>query len=182
MELNLRTVVELVEKVIRERGENYMYTNEETYHRVRTCTNVLFDIVDFEGICDVTRKHKKNFRPGCIVGSAILSTGLVDIDWFFYDFRNSPTAENLLEDIRRDFDVTSTGMARDFLSCCQDLQDDSKGYTWKQAYDYAWEQVLSRIDSDFYNESFVHDEGDLEYIQECFGKFRPEEENAAVSS
>ncbi len=185
MELNLRTVVELVEKVIQERGENYVYTNEETYLRSRSCTNVLFDIVDTSGAMDSNSKENKtNFRPGCIVGSAVLAAELMDMDWFFLYIRNNSPFNTILDGVKEEFGVPYTNIAYDFLGYCQERQDSYVGFTWKQAYDYAWEKVLknSLRGRDFYNASFVPDQGDLEYIQELFGDFRPEEKNAAVGS
>src|SRR5690348_5545455 len=178
MELNLRTVVGLVEKVIRERGEPYVYTEEDCYKQSPSCVNVLFDFeYPFTGFYPNDKSNKTNFRPGCIVGSAALATGLMDMDWFFENNLNDSVYGSVLEGIAREFDVKNTRLARNFLGYCQERQDSHVGYTWKQAYDYAWENVLR-----FPLNGLYLDQDDLEYVQECFGKFRPEEENVAVIS
>lgn len=185
MELNLRTVVELVEKVIQERGENYVYVEEENYLQTGGCVNVLYDIINPEVDYGYpsSKDNKTNFRPGCIVGSAALATGLVDLDWFFHMDRNGASYDSILSELEYDFGVPATALATDFLMACQVRQDSSEGYTWKEAYDYAWKRVLwgaatGRTSTWGGNPN----REDLEYIQECFGKFRTEEENAAVSS
>src|SRR5690348_3650979 len=131
MELNLRTVVELVEKVIQERGESYVYIEEDSYKQTKVCSNVLFDIVDPNGLMDPNNTgNKDNFRPGCIVGSVALATDLMDTGWFFHKCRNNSAFNTVLSNIKYDFGVPYTKIAMDFLGYCQERQDSYVGYTW----------------------------------------------------
>lgn len=136
--LNLPDAVRLVDEVVEERGRNYRFTDEPMYRITSACVNVLYDLD--EDSVELTERNntsegKKNFRPGCIVGSAILSTGKVSMNWFFHENLNDGTVFNVSQRLRDLALIDITPLAMRFLRTAQTRQD--AGQTWGDSFDSA---------------------------------------------
>lgn len=180
--LNLRDVVEMVERTI-EGHEDYKYSDEELYVRMKYCVNVLYDMDDYDSDDAFeagNRKGKSNFRPGCLIGTLLINEKIVDMDWFFDTETNGSSFFGLKDDIEEDKGIYFTPIASTFLSRAQGSQDE--GFSWADSYWKAWEGTLNYWMSMYgkmRRDELIQE--DTEYIQSLFGQFRPKEENAVSS-
>lgn len=184
-------VVSLADRQLEIRGADYRYTDEPLYQKNRRCVNVLFDYEDKYinnldsadyNIRDVNKLDgKRNFRPGCLVGSIVLDGTQAGMSWFMQYGRNGSTSGDIIGELGKDFGVTFSPLAATFLRELQSNQDD--GSTWGEAYERAIQWVLRLYcgNSEYYKAT----EKESAWIQYIWGKHPVDlnkEDSAAVSS
>lgn len=181
IEVNLETVVKWAEAEVEKRGGDYNYQSEPLYKKQGSCVNVLFDYdEDAEehqapdwhtrdnAQSIFTKIGKKNFRPGCIVGS-IVTTNLVDQDWIFEKNVNGAGVGELAFALNIDDKAGFTSTATRFMRGAQAAQDGGK--TWSEALMCGWERVFKA----YSNREFCG-ETDMDFAFSIFGQPRPREE------
>jgi hypothetical protein len=187
-------VIDSALSLVQNKGSDYRYTDEPLYQDKRRCVNVLFDYEDkyndakggdypsaSTSVRDVSKLDgKKNFRPGCLVGSIVLDITDADMGWFFQHGRNGRASSETIGDLQVDGLGTFSPLAGVFLRELQSIQDAGK--TWGEAYASAVQHTL-RVYCTSADAYYKPTKGEIRWIQYTFGDHQgPKEDSAAVSS
>jgi len=123
LDLKLDKAVELVEQAIASKPEGYAYKGPDGI-----CMYVDYD----ETYNDSTEEYDRtDFRPGCLVGTAVILGG-IEQDDLLQGTRNQKNCGDLLADLRYSGLLTYDQDAARYLELLQLSQDN--GATWSEAH------------------------------------------------
>lgn len=139
IEINYARALELVDQAIKEKGEDYVYTNDQGQTASSETLISCFNWHETDG----------KMVPGCVVGDALHRAGVR-----LTEMSKSMAAGDLVEALFMDEVAHITDMAMVFFSRIQNAQD--AGSTWGEAQAKAISYMNSQRIGDFIeDESFV---------------------------
>lgn len=130
-DIDLGRAVELVLQAIAERGEDFRHRDDPLNNGVAQCANVFYD------------NTKRTWRPGCVVGHALVNFGVKPITFPELDIQFSSWGYSfaVLREEKLLGDVSSA--AYRYLYEIQHLQDF--GAAWGNAHASALEDILGKV-------------------------------------